>query len=60
MSLLVPFLAIGGGLLGTWLGAKVQAAGGPAQASAAREAARITAEASRPAALRDERRLVAA
>lgn len=47
LSLLVPFLAIGGGLLGNWLGAKVQAAGGLAQASAAREEARITAEASR-------------
>ncbi|MFB7176857.1 hypothetical protein ACFCYI_04005 [Streptomyces sp. NPDC056257] len=60
LSLLVPFLAIGGGLLGNWLGAKVQAAGGLAQASAAREAARITAEASRLAALRDERRLAIA
>ncbi|WP_327267110.1 hypothetical protein OG444_39965 (plasmid) [Streptomyces sp. NBC_01232] len=60
LSLLVPFLAIGGGLLGNWLGAKVQAAGGLAQASAAREAARITAEAPRLAALRDERRLAIA
>ncbi|MFK0050084.1 hypothetical protein ACIQU4_39450 [Streptomyces sp. NPDC090741] len=60
LSLLVPFLAIGGGLLGNWLGARIQAAGGLAQASAAREAARITAEASRLAALRDERRLAIA
>ncbi|MFF3863344.1 hypothetical protein [Streptomyces sp. NPDC002209] len=60
LSLLVPFLAIGGGLLGNWLGARIQANGGLAQASAAREAARITAEASRLAALRDERRLAIA
>ncbi|MGW2989861.1 hypothetical protein [Streptomyces goshikiensis] len=60
LSLLVPFLAIVGGLFGNWLGAKVQAAGGLAQASAAREAARITAEAARLAALRDERRLAIA
>ncbi|MFD9410098.1 hypothetical protein ACFWBN_24210 [Streptomyces sp. NPDC059989] len=60
LTLLAPFLAIGGGLLGNWLGAKVQAAGGLAQASAAREAAWIAAEAYRLAALRDERRTAAA
>ncbi|WP_327286575.1 hypothetical protein [Streptomyces sp. NBC_01205] len=60
LSLLVPFLAIGGGLLGNWLGAKIQAKGGLAQASAAREAARITAEAARLSELRNERRLAIA
>ncbi|WUT01653.1 hypothetical protein OHA46_33385 (plasmid) [Streptomyces sp. NBC_00708] len=48
---LVAFLAIGGGLLGSVIGAKIQANGGRDQAAAAREAAQIAAEAQRVAAL---------
>ncbi|MDX2709219.1 hypothetical protein PV350_41225 [Streptomyces sp. PA03-6a] len=52
----VAFAAIIGGVAGNWLSARIQAASGRAQADAAKEAARITAEAERLAALRDERR----
>jgi type II secretory pathway pseudopilin PulG len=48
---LVAALAIIGGLIGSVLGAKIQANGGRARASAAREAAQITSEAQRVAAL---------
>jgi hypothetical protein len=48
---LVAALAILGGLIGSVLGAKIQANGGRAQANAAREAAQITSEAQRVAAL---------
>ncbi|MCX5232918.1 hypothetical protein [Streptomyces sp. NBC_00233] len=48
---LVAFLAIGGGLLGSVIGAKIQANGGRDQAAAAREAAQTAAEAQRVAAL---------
>ncbi|MFC9035077.1 hypothetical protein [Streptomyces arboris] len=47
----VAFLAIGGGLLGSVIGARIQANGGRDQAAAAREAAQIAAEAQRVAAL---------
>ncbi|MFD7555493.1 hypothetical protein ACFV9E_13295 [Streptomyces sp. NPDC059835] len=50
-AVLVAFLAIGGGLLGSVIGAKIQANGGRDQAAAAREAAQIAAEAQRVAAL---------
>ncbi|MFE7595577.1 hypothetical protein [Streptomyces sp. NPDC057494] len=48
---LVAVLAIGGGLVGSIIGAKIQANGGRDQAAAAREAAEIAAEAQRVAAL---------
>ncbi|MFB7609786.1 hypothetical protein [Streptomyces gardneri] len=48
---LVAFLAIGGGLLGSVIGARIQANGGRDQAAAAREAAQIAAESQRVAAL---------
>ncbi|MDV5147349.1 hypothetical protein R1T08_25035 [Streptomyces sp. SBC-4] len=60
LAAVVPFLAILGGILGNWISARVQAGGGRAQASAARDAAWITTEASRIAALRDERRIALA
>ncbi|MEV4949767.1 hypothetical protein [Streptomyces sp. NPDC053755] len=52
----VAFLGIAGGVLGDFIGARIQLRGGRAQADAARDAARITAEAQRPAALGDDRR----
>ncbi len=52
----VAFIGIGGGILGNFIGARIQLRGGRAQADAARDAARITAEAQRLAALRDDRR----
>ncbi|WP_329375742.1 hypothetical protein OG625_00280 [Streptomyces sp. NBC_01351] len=57
LTILVPFLAILGGIWGNRIGAKIQASGGKAQASAARDAARITAEAQRLAALHTDRRI---
>ncbi|WP_369149067.1 hypothetical protein [Streptomyces sp. R44] len=57
---LVAFLAIGGGLLGSVIGAKIQANGGRDQAAAAREAAQIAAEAQRVAALWTVRQVLAA
>ncbi|MFD4855140.1 hypothetical protein [Streptomyces atratus] len=53
---IVAFLAIFGGVLGNWISAKVQAASGKAQASAARDAAWIAAEAQRLATLHTDRR----
>ncbi|MDX3838962.1 hypothetical protein [Streptomyces europaeiscabiei] len=53
----VALLAIFGGILGNWLSAWWQARGGIEQANAARDAARITAEAERLAALREDRRV---
>ncbi|MEU5216593.1 hypothetical protein AB0G79_10390 [Streptomyces sp. NPDC020807] len=52
----VAFIGIGGGILGNFIGARIQVRGGRAQADAARDAARITAEALRLATLRDDRR----
>ncbi|WP_406485017.1 hypothetical protein [Streptomyces microflavus] len=48
---LVAIMAVLGGLAGSVIGAKIQANGGRDQAAAAREAAKITAEAQRVAAL---------
>ncbi|MFG3495845.1 hypothetical protein [Streptomyces sp. NPDC047928] len=47
---------VGGGIRGNFIGARIQLCGGRAQADAARDAARLTAEAQRLAALRDDRR----
>ncbi|MEV4949753.1 hypothetical protein [Streptomyces sp. NPDC053755] len=52
----VALLGIAGGVLGNFIGARIQLRGGRAQADAARDAARITAEAQRLAALWDDRR----
>ncbi|MEU7022766.1 hypothetical protein ABZ990_19205 [Streptomyces sp. NPDC046203] len=57
---LVAAIAILGGLLGSIIGAKIQANGGRDQAAAAREAAWIAAEAQRVAALWSVRQLQAA
>ncbi|MFF4642226.1 hypothetical protein [Streptomyces sp. NPDC001389] len=53
---LVAALGIAGGILGNWISAKVQVAGGQAQAVAAVDAARIASEAQRTAALREDRK----
>ncbi|MFI1946961.1 hypothetical protein ACH46F_24330 [Streptomyces virginiae] len=54
---LVAALGIAGGVLGNWISAKVQVAGGRAQAAAAVDAARIATEAQRMAALREDRKI---
>ncbi|MFI8327032.1 hypothetical protein [Streptomyces sp. NPDC085529] len=54
---LVAAIAVLGGLLGSVIGAKIQADGGRDQAAAAREAAQIAAEAQRVAALWSVRQL---
>ncbi|MFF8271824.1 hypothetical protein ACF059_31285 [Streptomyces sp. NPDC016562] len=54
---LVAALGIAGGIVGNAIGSALQAWGGRAQANAAVMAARITAEADRLAALREERRI---
>ncbi|MGW2843592.1 hypothetical protein [Streptomyces sp. NPDC001274] len=54
---LVAALGIGGGILGNWISARVQAASGRAQAAAAVDAARIATEAQRLAALREDRKI---
>jgi hypothetical protein len=56
----VAFLAIIGGVLGSYIGAKVQANSGRAQAAAATDAARITVEYQHLAAFHADRRLVLA
>ncbi|MFE5484062.1 hypothetical protein [Streptomyces sp. NPDC056527] len=53
---LVAAIGILGGIAGNWISAAVQAAGGRAQANAAVDAARISAEAQRMAALREDRK----
>lgn len=54
---LVAAIGIVGGIAGNWISARVQAAGGKAQANAAVDAARITTEAERMAALREDRKV---
>ncbi|MFB9558600.1 hypothetical protein, partial [Streptomyces roseoviridis] len=54
---LVAALGILGGIAGNWISAAIQAAGGRAQANAAVDAARISAEAQRAAALREDRKI---
>ncbi|MEU4731078.1 hypothetical protein [Streptomyces sp. NPDC023588] len=54
---LVAAIAIVGGVFGNWISAKVQASGGRAQANAAVDAARISTEAQRMSALREDRRV---
>ncbi|MGW7463744.1 hypothetical protein ACWGJT_03330 [Streptomyces xantholiticus] len=55
-TVMVAFIAIFGGIAGNWIGAWLQSRAGRAQASAARDAAWITAEAQRLAALHTDRR----
>ncbi|MGW2207066.1 hypothetical protein [Streptomyces sp. NPDC001774] len=52
----VAAIGILGGIAGNWISAALQAAGGKAQANAAVDAARISAEAQRLAALREDRK----
>ncbi|MGW2346678.1 hypothetical protein [Streptomyces sp. NPDC001661] len=54
----VALIAVFGGLAGSYIGAKIQAAGGRAQANAATEAARITVEHQHLAAFHTDRRMV--
>ncbi|MDX3854865.1 hypothetical protein [Streptomyces sp. AK02-01A] len=59
-TVMVAFFGILGGIAGNWIGAWLQSRAGRAQASAAMDAARITAEAQRLAALHTDRRVLLA
>ncbi|GAA2267936.1 hypothetical protein GCM10010232_70480 [Streptomyces amakusaensis] len=59
-TVIVACLAILGGIVGNWISAWLQSRAGRAQAAAAKEAARITAEAQRLAALYTDRRVLLA